>query len=226
MNTNADIGNFVHDNAYSSNHPQPISVYLNGPSGQTVHGSDAAETLHLEYLSAPATVDGGGGDDIIIGGPGNDTLTGGGGNDTIRGGAGADTAVYTGTLTAASITSVVDGDPTTVGNQPGWQVSAGGAEGTDLLTGVERITDGAGHNFLFVGHGGYATIQAAVDAAVNGDTILIAAGTYREQVSISGKDISLQGAGIGQTIIELPTRRRWSRATTRATAVCPTATRW
>jgi hypothetical protein len=43
---------------------------------------------------------------------------------------------------------------------------------------------------LTVGTGGtYSTIQAAVDAAGNGDTILIAAGTYREQVTVNGKDI-------------------------------------
>ena len=89
------------------------------------------------------------------------------------------------------------------GNQPGWQVVASGGQGTDILTGVEKVTD-ATHSFLLVGNGGYATIQAAVDAAVNGDTILIAAGHYREQVSISGKDITLQGAGVGQTIIESP----------------------
>ena len=40
-----------------------------------------------------------------------------------------------------------------------------GADGTDLLTGVEKVTDGAGHHFLLVGNGGYATIQAAIDAA-------------------------------------------------------------
>ena len=90
------------------------------------------------------------------------------------------------------------------GNQPGWQVVASGGQGTDIVTGVEKVTDGTGHSFLLVGSGGYATIQAAVNAAVNGDTILIAAGTYRGQVSIDGKDITLQGAGVGQTIIESP----------------------
>ena len=41
---------------------------------------------------------------------------------------------------------------------------------------------------LTVGLGGtYSTIQAAVDAAGNGDTIEIAAGTYREQVTVDGK---------------------------------------
>ena len=72
---------------------------------------------------------------------------------------------------------MVDGDPTTDGNQAGWQVSAG-TDGTDLLTGVEKVADGAGHHFLLVGNGGYATIQAAVDAAVAGDTILVGPGTF------------------------------------------------
>ena len=58
---------------------------------------------------------------------------------------------------------------------------------------------------LTVGLGGtYSTIQAAVDAAGNGDTIEIAAGTYREQVTVDGKNITIHGAGSGQTIIESP----------------------
>jgi pectin methylesterase-like acyl-CoA thioesterase len=58
---------------------------------------------------------------------------------------------------------------------------------------------------LTVGLGGtYSTIQAAVDAAGNGDTIEIAAGIYREQVTVDGKNITIHGAGSGQTIIEAP----------------------
>src|SRR5262249_60501171 len=41
----------------------------------------------------------------------------------------------------------------------------------------------------------YATIQEAVDAAVSGDIVLVSAGTFREQVTVSGKDITIQGAG-------------------------------
>ena len=155
-------------------------------------------------LTGTSNINGTGNGDanVITGNSGNNVLSGGNGADTLVGNAGTDTASYTGTLTAANITAVADGNSTTAGNQPGWQVVASGGQGTDLLTGVEKVTDGAGHSFLLVGSGGFATIQAAVDAAVNGDTILIAAGTYREQVSISGKDITLQGAGVGQTIIE------------------------
>jgi hemolysin type calcium-binding protein len=50
----------------------------------------------------------------------------------------------------------------------------------------------------------YATIQEAVDAAVNGDIVLVSAGTFREQVTVSDKNITIQGAGAGQTIIESP----------------------
>ncbi len=49
----------------------------------------------------------------------------------------------------------------------------------------------------------YNTIQEAINASVDGDTITVDAGVYREQLTIT-KNITLQGAGIGQTIIEAP----------------------
>ena len=136
----------------------------------------------------------------LQGGSGADTLSGLGGNDVIIGGAGTDTAVYATTLTAASITAVVDGDPVTAGNQAGWQVSAG-TDGTDLLTGVEKVTDGAGHHFLLVGNGGYATIQAAVDAAVAGDTIIVGPGTFAGANITKELTIIGSGSGVGGTTI-------------------------
>jgi nitrous oxidase accessory protein NosD len=73
-------------------------------------------------------------------------------------------------------------------------VAAGGSEGTDTLSGIAKI-DGAGSsNILLVGHGGYATIQAAIAAATTGDTIMIAAGTYAENVVID-KGVTLVGLG-------------------------------
>jgi hypothetical protein len=51
----------------------------------------------------------------------------------------------------------------------------------------------------------YTTIAAAVSGAVSGDTVQISAGTYTESVNIGiGKGITLQGAGIDQTIITAP----------------------
>jgi hypothetical protein len=43
--------------------------------------------------------------------------------------------------------------------------------------------------------GTYSTIQAAVNAALSGDTIIVAAGIYDEQVVIDGKNLTLKGAG-------------------------------
>ena len=146
------------------------------------------------------TFSGSEGPDSLQGGSGADTLSGLGGNDVIIGGAGTDTAVYATTLTATSITAVVDGDPTTDGNQAGWQVSAG-TDGTDLLTGVEKVADGAGHHFLLVGNGGYATIQAAVDAAVAGDTILVGPGTFAGANITKELTIIGSGSGVGGTTI-------------------------
>ncbi|PID56621.1 hypothetical protein CSB45_10325 [candidate division KSB3 bacterium] len=48
----------------------------------------------------------------------------------------------------------------------------------------------------------YRTIQHAVDAAVSGDFIRIAAGAFHEDVQIKHKALSLRGAGPGQTVIQ------------------------
>jgi hypothetical protein len=48
----------------------------------------------------------------------------------------------------------------------------------------------------------YPTIQAAVDAAENGDEVRVAAGTYPESIQWVGKAIALIGAGPGATIVD------------------------
>jgi hypothetical protein len=50
---------------------------------------------------------------------------------------------------------------------------------------------------LTVGNGGFEHIQDAVAAAVDGDTIEIAAGTYTEDVTITGKSITIDGVETG-----------------------------
>ncbi|MEV7022437.1 right-handed parallel beta-helix repeat-containing protein [Kitasatospora sp. NPDC093558] len=50
----------------------------------------------------------------------------------------------------------------------------------------------------------FSTIQAAVDAAASGDTVVVRAGTYTEQVVVSGKDVNLRGAGNGAAVIKAP----------------------
>ncbi|MDO9602297.1 MAG: DUF4214 domain-containing protein, partial [Rhodocyclaceae bacterium] len=74
---------------------------------------------------------GGSNDDIALGGQGNDTLQGGAGNDTLDGGTGTDTAVFSGNLSAYTITKVGAGYTVTD--------SVGGRDGTDTLTNIERL---------------------------------------------------------------------------------------
>jgi hypothetical protein len=64
-----------------------------------------------------------------------------------------------------------------------------------LLTEIGRA------NTLEVGPGGYATIGAAVQAAGPGDSILIHAGTYREQVNLD-KQLTIRPYGDGAVTVD------------------------
>lgn len=55
-------------------------------------------------------------------------------------------------------------------------------------------------NYLNV-PGGYPTIQSAINAAQTGDIVEVSAGTYNEAMNLSGKTITVRGAGVGQTIL-------------------------
>ena len=122
----------------------------------------------------------------VVGNNLGDTLTANSGNDRLIGGTGIDTVNLAATLAASDFAyDAANAD---------WQVSAAGSVKT--LTNVEAVVDGQGHRFLLVGAGSqYATIQAAVNAASDGDTFLIAPGSYTENVAIAGKAISLEGFG-------------------------------
>ena len=56
--------------------------------------------------------------------------------------------------------------------------------------------------------GDHPTIRAAIDVAVAGDVVVIAAGTYLENIRLFGKAITLRGAGIDLTTIDAATRER------------------
>lgn len=49
---------------------------------------------------------------------------------------------------------------------------------------------------------GYTSIASAVSAATSGDTILVCAGTYQEQVAVATSGVTIQGSGTGTTVIK------------------------
>jgi len=153
-------------------------------AGFEVTGTDGGD----EFIGGPGPDSflGTDGADAIDGGGGADTLDGGAGADTLTGGDGIDQAVY-----AGSVTIAFDGE---------WGVD----ESADRLDSIEIIDDGGEARTLLVGGGGFTSIQAAVDAAQDGDTILIGTGFYLEQVQIDGKkDLLLEG--FGDVVISTPT---------------------
>ncbi|QIG48153.1 hypothetical protein G5V57_10705 [Nordella sp. HKS 07] len=177
-----NVGSTIHDNTFLDQ-DRPISIYLNG-AADVVTGSDAGETIHGEYVAGPVTLNGAGG---------NDRLVGSHGNDIIHGGDGIDTAVVSGDVHAATDVHYNVGDAT-------WTVTS--ADGTDTLDGVEVLEDAVDGKTLLVGGGGFATIQAALDAAADGDTIMLAAGTFGgpltidKQVTILGADGAVISGGV------------------------------
>lgn len=131
------------------------------------------------------TLIGNSGANRLSGGGGDDDLNGRGGDDTLDGGAGIDEAVYAGATTI-------------VATGTGWTVIGDG--GTDTLTNVEKVDDSALGRVLLVGSSGFATIQAAITAASDGDTIMVATGTYTENLVID-KAVTILGikAGVSGT---------------------------
>ena len=152
------------------------SVYNStGPSGT---GNDLANTITGN--SGGNMLAGMDGDDTIDGGLGDDTIIGGAGADSIVGGGGIDTAVIEDSNASYSFNSS--------------SVTDDGTGETDSMSGIE-ILEFTNARYLFVGGDSeFQTISAAVAAANAGDTVLVAAGTYAEDVVID-KSIELLATG-------------------------------
>ncbi|MFC3288542.1 hypothetical protein ACFOHI_11230, partial [Paracoccus aerius] len=127
---------------------------------------------------------GGTGRDTLAGGFGDDTLEGGQGNDVLIGGEGFDRAVYQGSYANYAFSNGTITD--LVGNS-----------GSDTLSGVEMAVFDDKVVWL-VGENGIRSLQEAVNLASEGDTIIVSAGSYNENVVID-KTLTILGANAGSS---------------------------
>jgi VCBS repeat-containing protein len=163
-------------------------------------GDGQAAVMTVTGSSGNDTISGSAGGDNLIGNGGNDILEGRAGNDVLLGGAGIDTARFAGPVTFSTIAD----DPLTAANEAGWAVRSSAVD-TDTISGVEIVEVAGAGRTLLVGSGGFATIQAAVNEAQANDTILIAGGTYTEQVTIAGKtDLTIKALDGATVFVKAP----------------------
>ncbi len=146
-------------------HVIDINTTVGPPTGSGFPGANGGFGVYTPI----ATVFGTNGNDNLSGGA-NTVFIGGKGNDTITGAGSHDTAVINSTFANASISLA------------GSTVTVTTANGTDTLSGIDRIQF-ADKGLLIVdpnGDYGFKSVQAAVNAATEGDTIWVLPGTYRE----------------------------------------------
>jgi Ca2+-binding RTX toxin-like protein len=180
LSSSIDVNNLsIEANADSAHLTLTMATQL--PDGEPIPGAPVTQLTLLDY--APNQ----GANVTVIGNDLGDTVTTNSGSDTLQGGIGIDAAVYNVPLQISSF------GYDSVDNV--WHVSKGGGQ-QDTISAFEQVNDAAGHHFLLVGGGSqYATIQAAVNAAHDGDIILVAPGTYTEDVAINGKALTIEGFG-------------------------------
>ncbi|MEA2874670.1 MAG: hypothetical protein QOH67_4998, partial [Hyphomicrobiales bacterium] len=187
----------IHDNHFTD---MDAGVRTSGVPGSTVVGSNividdndftAVANVGFQPVGGVlhftnSTVDGPSVPSEFFGGADDDSITATPAvNDIVHGNTGIDTVVFTGNVAAATMTW--NGTTASV-------TTAGG--GTDTLDGV-GVLQFADHKVFLVAAGNdYATIQSAIAAASNGDTILVAAGTYTENLEV-GKQLTILGANHG-----------------------------
>ena len=150
-------------------------------------------------------------DNIITGNSGDNVLTGLAGNDTLNGGVGIDTAVYQDARSNYTIAATTNSHGLITSFTGVTETGANAAhDGTDSLTSIERLQFGSGpaavtldvnqkvQLFDSTNHliGTFDHIQDAINAGADGDKIVLAAGTYDENVSLS-KNIEIDGANSG-----------------------------
>ena len=146
-------------------------VYVESTTGSILN---QVKNVWVAYGAVVENATGGSGNDVLTGNDGNNSLNGGGGNDALDGGAGFDTALNTGAFRQYS----VSGNPTGT-------ATVSGLEGSDTLTGIERLA------FL----DGSLTFGASLPAAGQWDIDQTAASVARLYWGTLGRAPEIDGFG-------------------------------
>ncbi len=119
------------------------TLTLSGIEAANLTSGESADVIRASaFTLGPVTLNGGGGDDVLIGGSGNDVLAGGSGRDLLIGGAGADT------LTGDGDDDILIGGTTShSGNLIALaEIMAEWTSGNDYSTRVDNLFHGGGAN--------------------------------------------------------------------------------
>ena len=145
----------------------------------TTSCSATAATTSSAAATITTSSSGGAGNDILSGGAGVDTLNGGDRGRHSRTAAAATTPSRAG---SAPTRRSIRASPTITETGTGWTVNDGTRQPTrSTISRSSTISNGG--KIRLVGHGGYGRIQAAIDAATAGDTILVASGTWNGDIA-------------------------------------------
>lgn len=176
-----DADTFNSETLVITNRPtEYLNYYVNAGMGD-----DVVET----YYGADFLV-GGAGNDSLSGGYGDDSFIGGAGDDVINGGYGGDFDVATVTLSYGEVLDASD----IVEEDGAFVVTT--SQGVDTYTNIDQLVAGQ-NKVLFVGNGGYESIQDAIDSAAEGDTIVVGAGTYSGDITVNVANLTIVGAQKG-----------------------------
>ncbi|WP_376873317.1 Hint domain-containing protein [Albirhodobacter sp. R86504] len=189
--TGSEAGTYSIGTLGSTGSFNDIEIIFGSANADTLDGSAGTVGVTLDGLDGNDIITGGSGADSLKGGDGNDTLaggagddvlTGGGGNDVIDGGDGNDIAVYNGPFENYSFT--LAGTDLIVADTVG-------GEGTDTLSGIERIQiDGTVYGLRL----GSAAAETFDDDSASGAPLLVVAGDGADVVILGATDdIALGG---------------------------------
>lgn len=165
-----DVGAFLGSNTFDTK-PTQASIYFYD-ADKTAIGTDYAESFYGKgFWSGP------GGDNEMIGNGGADNFYGGPGNETFR--AGTEDAIVDGGAGFDTVIFAEGTDPTAVAAMTG-------------ISNVEKILiEGTEANTHLVMDG--MSLQAVIDSAADGDTILVFPGNYVETANYNPADNTNSG---------------------------------